>query len=355
MMEIYKNLTSFYIWNNSGSDYLIAILTFIVAVFILKIFKFYLLAKLEKIAQKTKNDFDDFLITLLKKIRPVFYNLVALYIAIKTLNLSFVFNSVVDGLFILIVVYQIIVVLQNIIEFWVDKITKNKEDGSKKQIAQSISLLSKIALWIFAILIILSNWGINITSLIAGLGIGGIAIALAVQKILSDIFSSFSIFIDKPFTIGDFIVVGPDMGVVKKIGIKTTRIKTLQGEELVIPNQELTSERVRNFKKMQERRVVFSIGVIYETPLEKIEKIPQIIKEVIEKVENVRFDRAHFKSFGDFSLNFEIVYYVKTNDYLTYMNAQQDINLQIMKKFQKEGIEFAYPTQLLYLQNLNNK
>lgn len=208
----------------------------------------------------------------------------------------------------------------------------------------------KICLWVFAGLIVLSNLGFNISSLIAGLGIGGIAVAFALQNILTDIFSSFSIFLDKPFKAGDFIVVGNDMGVVEKIGIKTTRLKTLQGEELVVSNKELTSVRVRNFKKLEKRRVVSMLGICYETNSEKLKAIPSIIKDIVSAIDVTEFDRCHFKDYGDFSLNFETVYYINSADYAQYMDAQQAINFRIKEEFEKRSIGFAYPTQTLYIQ-----
>lgn len=148
---------------------------------------------------------------------------------------------------------------------------------------------------------------------------------------------------------GDFLIIGDDMGTVSKIGIRSTRIKTLRGEELVISNNELTSTRIHNFKKMDYRRIAFAIGVTYETPSKKLEKIPGIIQKVIEAQKKTRFDRTHFKNFGDFSLNYEIIYFLDTTDYAEYMDTQQEINLGIKRAFEKEGIEFAYPTQKVFV------
>ena len=222
-------------------------------------------------------------------------------------------------------------------------------DPNASMASGMITLFSRIALWAFGGIFILSNLGIEITSLIAGLGIGGIAVAFALQGILSDLFSSFSIYFDKPFRIGDFIVIGDNMGTVERIGIKTTRIRTLQGEELVVSNAELTTTRVQNYKKMQNRRIVFQLGVTYETPEEKVKAIPELLRTVITDIKGVRLDRAHFASYGDSALIFEVVYFVESGDYNQYMDLQQSINFGIMEVFGKEGIEFAYPTQTLYL------
>jgi small-conductance mechanosensitive channel len=184
---------------------------------------------------------------------------------------------------------------------------------------------------------------------VAGLGIGGIAIALAAQTILGDLFSYLVIFFDKPFEIGDFIILEDKMGTVEYIGIKTTRIRTLGGEQLICSNTDLTNSRVHNFKRMQERRVVFSFGVVYDTTTTKLKLIPGIIKQAIESLRETRFDRAHFKSFGNSSLDFEVVYYILTPDYNLYMDKQQAINMSIFESFEREQIEFAYPTQTLFL------
>ena len=193
----------------------------------------------------------------------------------------------------------------------------------------------------------------DIKSILAGLGIGGIALALAAQDTLKNFFGSLVIIADKPFEIGDFIVVGSNNGIVKKIGIKTTRIQTLQGEELIISNKELTESRIQNFGRMRERRIQFNFGVCYETPLEKLKKIPEIVKEIITNIEKTRLDRVHFKEFGDSALIFEVVYYVLSPDYSEYMDIQQKINFALKESFEKEKIEFAYPTQTIYLAKTN--
>ena len=212
--------------------------------------------------------------------------------------------------------------------------------------------LINVTIYIFAFLIILYIFEVDLTGAVVGLGVGGIAIALALQNVLSDIFSAFTIYFDKPFEIGDFIIIGSDMGVVKKIGIKSTRIQTLQGEELIVSNNELINSRIQNFKKMKRRRIVFAFGVTYGTPSKKLKNIPEIINNIInkEKMSNIdKLDRVHFKQFGDFSLNFEVVYYLKTGDYNAYMDTQAEINLAIKDAFEKEGIEMAFPTQTIFL------
>lgn len=349
---IYQNLFQLQIFGNTGKDYLIALGIFVGALIVLKIFQSIILIRLKKAAKKTKTDLDDVIIKIVEKIRPPFYLFIALYVGLKSLLLPVLADQIIYGLFILIIVFQIIRSLQIFIDYWTEKLIRRKEEKEtpqNKAAVKSISYLLKILLWVFAIFIILSNWGIDVTSLIAGLGIGGLAIAFALQNILQDIFSSFSILIDKPFQVGDFIIVDGDMGVVQKIGIKTTRIKTLQGQELVFPNRQLTDARINNYKRMEKRRIVFGFGVLYETPIEKVKKIPEIVKDIINKEPQAELDRVHFKEFGDFSLNFEVVYYVQVPDYNEYMNVQQAINFVLKQAFEKEGIEFAYPTQTLFV------
>lgn len=213
-----------------------------------------------------------------------------------------------------------------------------------------IRFAALVALYSAVVLVAADNMGINVTALVAGMGITGIAVALAVQNILGDLFSSLSIVLDKPFVVGDFIVVSPDhLGTVEKIGLKTTRVRSLSGEQLVFANSDLLNSRIRNFKRMAERRAIFSLGVTYQTPPEKLEAAQRIIREAIEQQPLARVDRVHFKAFGASSLDFEAVYYVKSPEFGTYMDTQQAINLRILRRFAEEGIEFAYPTQTLYV------
>jgi small-conductance mechanosensitive channel len=199
--------------------------------------------------------------------------------------------------------------------------------------------------------LVLDNLGVNITGLVAGLGIGGIAVALALQNILGDLFASLSIVLDKPFVIGDFVVVDSLSGTIEHIGLKTTRIRSLRGEQLIFSNNDLLKSRIRNYKRMSERRIDFSFGVVYQTPLEKLKAIKKIVSDIIEKGEKTRFDRVHFKEYGDSSLNFEVVYFVTDPDYNIYMDVQEAINLEIFRCFAEEGIEFAYPTRTIFIQH----
>jgi small-conductance mechanosensitive channel len=207
----------------------------------------------------------------------------------------------------------------------------------------------RTAVWVVILLLALENLGINVTALVAGLGVGGIAVALAVQSLLGDLFASLSITLDRPFVIGDFVIVGDYMGSVEQIGVKSTRIRSLGGEQIIMPNADLLGSRVRNYGRMAERRVVFSLGVAYETPREKLKRISEIIREHVQSQQDTRFDRSHFASYGPYALEFETVYYVLSPDYNRYMDIQQAIYFAIHEAFEREQIEFAYPTQKLWL------
>lgn len=307
------------------------------------------IAQFRRLAQRSHNDIDDFAVSILDSIKPIFYLFVALYLGLKQLSLPVLAEQILDGVFLVWVAVQVVQAFQGLIDYVIGKKAEADADPGATAAWRYLAMIGKIVLWVLAILMILGNFGVNVTSLVAGLGIAGIAVGLALQQILADLFSSFAIYFDKPFEPGDFIVVGEHMGIVEHIGIKTTRIRALQGEEIVISNQELTSARVQNFRKLGERRIQFSLGILYETPQEKVEKVNELLTRAVQDTPNTRLDRTHLKSFGDSALVFEVVYYVLSNDYNEYMDAQQKINFAIMESFTREGIAFAYPTQTLYV------
>jgi small-conductance mechanosensitive channel len=226
---------------------------------------------------------------------------------------------------------------------------KFSEDPGSIAAMDMMHFVLRVAIWTFVLLLALDNIGVNITALVAGMGVGGIAVALAAQNIIGDLFSSLSIVLDKPFIVGDFLIIGEFLGSVEKVGLKTTRIRSLSGEQLIFSNTDLLNSRIRNYGRLFERRVVFSIGVTYQTPAAVLKTIPGIIRDAVEAEEDTRFDRSHFQKYGDFALTFETVYFVLSPDYNRYMDIQQGINLAIFERFEQEGIEFAYPTQTVYL------
>ncbi len=333
---------------------IVAVAVFLVLSALFWFLRMILLVRLETLAGRTVRKFDDTVVEAIRSIRPWVYVLVSLYAALSLYEMPDTFGRVVTGALLLAFVWQAIQVVRCFISYTVTNYLEKDEDGdgevdpASATMSHLVTLIAQILLWVVGIIFVLSNIGVEVTSLIAGLGIGGIAVAFALQGVLSDLFASFSIYFDKPFRIGDFIVVGSDSGTVENIGVKSTRLRTLQGEELVISNAELTTARVQNFKKMNERRVSSEVGITYETPQERVREVNGIVERIFADMEGVRFDRTHLKSFGDSALIFEIVYHVETSNYAEFMDVQQQFNFTLMERFAEVGIEFAYPTQTIY-------
>jgi len=240
-------------------------------------------------------------------------------------------------------------------EYWYRK-APDRDEKFHEGFVRSIWGIIQLVLWIIALFIIMDNVGIKINTILAGLGIGGIAVAFAAQSFLGDLFAFISIFLDKPFEVGDFLVIDSDTkGTVEYIGLRSTRLRSLSGELLVVPNRELTALRLHNYRHMERRRVVIRFGVVYETPLEKLKKIPSLVRSCVESVPQVTFDRCHFDAFGEYSLDFECVYYVESSDFVVHMDVKQEILVRIFEVFSQEGIEFAYPTQFLYTQSVKKE
>lgn len=336
------------------TPYLFALGVFIVLNFFFWLVRTIVLVRLKALSTRTSTDVDDMLINAVTGIRTWVYSIVSIFVALQLFDLPDWADKMLLGVFLFAVVWQLIEVVVVIFDYGATRMLAKDEDHDGEvdpnaaTATHMVTLLGRIILWGFGGIFLLSNLGVEVTSLIAGLGIGGIAVAFALQGILSDLFSSFSIYFDKPFRIGDFIVIGEHSGNVERIGIKTTRIRTLQGEELVVSNAELTSTRVQNFKRMQERRIVVNFGITYETSPDKVETVPGLVEKVFSNVGAARLDRVHFTSFGDSALVFEVVYYVDSADYNDYLDANQTINHGLLRTFAEEGIEFAYPTQTIY-------
>lgn len=337
-------------YNNRVLDYIIFLSIFVVGLIVIQIFKVIIESRLKVWAKKTEHTLDDLLIELIeKKVLPFLY-LGAFYLSLQSLTINPAVEKAINiavMVVLAIVTARFLLALINFAfqNYWL----KGEEDASKKQVVRIIFIAIKVVLWAIIIVLFLDNIGVKISALVAGLGIGGIAVGFALQAILKDLFNYFVIFFDRPFEIGDFIIVGDYMGTVDRVGIKTTRITSLGGEQLVFSNTDLTDSRIKNYKKMERRRVVFQLGVTYQTSHAKLKEIPETITNIIKGIRDTTFDRAHFSSYGDFALIFEVVYYVMSNDYNKYMDIQQEINLKINEEFAKRAIEFAYPTQTLYL------
>jgi small-conductance mechanosensitive channel len=338
-------------FQNRVLDYLIFLASFAAGIIIIQILKSIILRHLKAWSEKTHTTIDDFLIRIFEKklIPPLYFGV--LYLSFNRLTLSPLVSRVLDISGIVIFTYFGLRLILELINYSLETYWIKKEvDTSRQRSLKGIITIIKVAVWGVGITFLLDNLGFKISTVVAGLGIGGIAVALAAQAILGDLFSYFVIFFDRPFEIGDFIIIDTYLGTIEHIGIKTTRVRSLGGEQLVFSNTDLTNSRIRNYKRMEKRRVVFKIGVIYQTTVEQVKEIPGIIRNAIENVNDTAFDRAHFASYGDFSLDFEVVYYVMSGDYNKYMDIQQEINFTIKEEFEKRGIEFAYPTQTLFME-----
>lgn len=351
-----ENLWNYTILSNSVKDWTISFSIIIVSIVVLRILQSIVIKRLSKFAASTKTTIDDFIISAIQKfVMPALYLLV-IHFGLQYLSLTPKFKAVETVAMMAIVTFFLLKIISALTAYVFKKaLLKHEVNEQREKQSKGILLILQIIIWTAGILFLIDNLGYDITTIIAGLGVGGIAIALAAQTILGDLFSYLVIFFDKPFEIGDFIIVDDKMGTVEYIGIKTTRLRTLGGEQLICSNKDLTDSRVHNYKRMLERRVVFGFGVVYNTPATKLKMIPQLVKQIIVSAENTRFDRGHFKSFGDFSLDFEVVYYVLSPDYNLYMDIQQEINLKLFEIFEKEQIEFAFPTQTVLLDKVEHE
>lgn len=309
--------------------------------------------RLGVIAARTITRLDDTLVEVLSKTSRWLMLLAALLIGVGMLNLSDRWSARVGQLWFIAVALQLGLWLTHAISIGLQRHQERHALPGSGQVSASATLLSwtlRTALWATVVLSVLANLGVNITAFVASLGVGGIAIALAAQNILGDLFASLSIAVDKPFEVGDFIGVDDLVGTVQFIGLKTTRIRSLNGEQIVISNTELLRQVVKNYKRMEERRIVFKFGVTYDTTPAQAEAIPGLIQRLVESNDKLRFDRAHFLSFGDSSLDYEVVYIVKEPDYKLYMDSQQTLNLQLMRELSALGVSFAFPSRTVYLQ-----
>jgi small-conductance mechanosensitive channel len=339
------------VYGNSPLQWGLALAVFVGLLLGLRLLKSLLLRGAGKLSQRTETKWDDIIVSSLSRTQGLFLFILALYAGSGLLQLPAPFEGLARKAAIIAFLLQLALWLDAFAVALIAHLvqTQTREDASSVAMVTVIGFIGRVAVWSIMLLMALDNLGFDITALVAGLGIGGIAVALAAQNVLGDLFASVSIVFDQPFVVGDFIIVGDLMGTVEYIGIKTTRVRSLSGEQLVIANNDLLGSRIRNFKRMYERRVVFTFGVVYETPADELEAIPPLVRDIVQKQTRTRFDRAHFQKFGDYALIFEVVYYVASPDYNLYMDIQQAINLAIYRSLEERGIALAYPTQRLYV------
>ena len=338
-------------FGNIVSNWLLALLLTLAALVLLRSIRNLMVRRLERFAPSTATQIDDLAISMLRSSRSWFFLVLSLYVGTLSLTIPNSIEDFVKTAVIFSLLLQGALWANQLIDYGLQHYARHTLDAeaAPNNTVTILGLASRIVLWSIILLIALDNLGVEITGLLTGLGIGGIAIALAVQNILSDLLAYVSIMMDKPFKVGDFLVVDQHMGAVEKIGLKTTRVRSLSGEMIIFANHDLLNSRLINFQDREERRAVFTFGVTYDTPPATVASIPTIVRDIINSHEHVRFDRSHFKNFGDFSLDFETVYFVTTADYSIYMDVQQNINLELLRQFEQEGIEFAFPTQTVHL------
>ena len=351
-----EQLLTIELLNNSIQNWLGGIALGSAALAVFYLFRRIAVSRLAQLATRTTAEWDEALVDLLSRTHALFLLIIAVFVGSLLLHLPDTGRQGVFAITAVALVLQGGIWANGLIMFWLqrDAARRRKKDPASVATVNAMAFVGRLVLWSVVLLLVLDNLGFDVTALLAGLGVGGVAVALAVQNILGDLFASLSIVLDKPFAVGDFLIIGEFLGSVEHIGLKTTRLRSLSGEQLVFSNADLLGSRIRNYGRMFGRRVVFKVGVTYQTPREKLGRIPEIIRAAIEERDNTRFDRSHFQAYGDFSLNFESVYYVLSPDYNLYMDIQQAINLRIHEQFEQEGIDFAYPTQTLFIARENS-
>jgi small-conductance mechanosensitive channel len=337
---------------NTVTAWLWAAGTLALIVLVLWVVKVVVIRRLDRLAKWTTTEVDDLIVILLRRTRYMLLAWLAITVALRILTIGARGRELLGTIAVLAFLLQLGIWANGVIEFWVQRYSRDRHpsDATSVTTFRAIGFGLRVLAWSIVLLLVLDNFGVDVTALITGLGIGGVAVALAVQNILGDVLAALAIVLDKPFVLGDFIIVGSEMGTVEQIGIKTTRVRSLGGEQIIFSNAELLKSRIRNYKRMEERRILFRFGVLYSTPPELVERLPQIAREVVLAQEGVRFDRAHFAAFSDSSLDIEVVYYVLSPDYARYMDVQQAINLQLLRRVQEAGADFAFPTRTLHVE-----
>ena len=350
-MTEFESLSRMPLFNNTLLDWGIALSVAAVALGVLLFIKRYVRAYHSKMQATAETELLEIPLQVLSRTTLLLLIVLALFLGAQWLTKGLGAQRLLQSAVTIALFWQAGIWMVAAVTIWLER-KRQRSIATDRAAVGSLGIIGfvlNVVIWAMVLLLTLDNLGIDITALIAGLGIGGIAVALAVQNVLGDLFASLSITLDRPFVVGDFLIVGDYMGSVEYIGIKSTRLRSLSGEQIVIANSDLLSSRVRNYGRMQERRVVFETRVTYETDPDHIERIPTLIREIIESQPDTRFDRSHFAKHSPASLDFETVFYVLSADYNKYMDIQQRINLRLHRELLAMGVGFAYPTQKVYL------
>ena len=305
---------------------------------------------LPRLANKTKSNFDDFIIREITNLIFPLGSIAVLFLAERKLQLPGGLNRPYELILTIAAAVVFVRLINRLGIRLLQGLARRSGREDIEQLVRTLFPLLKSLTWIVVSLIVLQSQGVKLTVVWGLLSAGGIGLGLALKEPAQELFAYLMILIDKPFTIGQFIAVDSVSATVEKIGVRSTHLRSLRGEIVVINNSTLTSSNIENFATMQQRRMIYSIGVTYQTTADQIQSIPTTIQTIIENTNHTIFNRCHFTTFGDYSLNFEIVYYIDNRDYTLAMDIQQSINLSIMRKFEEQGIEFAFPSQTLYLE-----
>jgi len=338
-------------WGNTVMAYVIAAGSILIAWLIIKIVKKIVFSRIEKFTGKTINKYDDFLTGIIEKFIVPWLYIFANYSIIQQLNLHPRLDRVLDAAMAFVTMYFAVRLINFMIQLLITSHMRRRGETEERiKHLSGMFIVVKGFVWVIGLLTLARNFGFDVSTLLASLGVGGIAIALASQAILGDLFSYLVIFFDKPFEIGDAVTLSNDVsGTIEYIGIKTTRIRSVSGEQLVISNTNMTNSTIRNWKRMEQRRVAFKLGVVYRTSYKQLQQIPSLVKSIVLEQQFVRFDRAHLQEYGNYSINFEIVYFITDPDYNLFMDTHQAVLFRIHEEFSKLGIEFALPTQTLFI------
>jgi len=341
---------NYIIMANPVADWLVALVAAMAVTAGLDAFKSILARRLAVLAARTETKLDDIAVAALRATKLPVLIMLGLYAGASVLTLPDRVHLFIGRAAIVAMLIQVAFWGDHALRTWLAAARAQRtDDPDRVTSSAAIAFLVRVALWAIVALMVLDNLGVNITTLVASLGIGGIAIALAVQSILGDLFASLSIVLDKPFVVGDFIIVDKMLGTVEKIGLKTTRVRSLGGEQIVFSNNDLLKSRIQNLRRMESRRIVFSFGVSYLTPEPVLRELPQMIQQIVLAQSPVRFDRAHLSSIAAPVFNYEVVYYVDNTDYAVYMNIQQEIYLRLIAGLQERGVALALPVQMVRL------
>tara|TARA_Y100001968_G_scaffold251151_1_gene236328 strand:- start:1586 stop:2602 length:1017 start_codon:yes stop_codon:yes gene_type:complete len=338
MDEFYKNL-------------IISLLTFSIGCLVSLISPKILKKGLRKITSATQSKTDDYIASILvDTIKPLGF-ILSFIVGWKVLLIGGIVDKLLMGIskfiFLIYIVRFINRVFLKIIQRWASKIN----DASISEMIRSLSPMVRASVWSIGIIFYLQNMGVQMAAIWALLSAGGIGAGLALKEPVQEFFEYITILLDKPFQSGQFIHIDGIWAKVERVGVRSTRLRSINGEAIIMSNSRLTNGVISNYAEMKQRRLVHKLGVVYETSYEQTKRIPEIIKNIVDKTENAIFDRCHFTEFANSSLNFELVYYIPTSNYILAMSAQQEINLKIMQKFHNENINFAYPTQTIYVNN----